>query len=175
MTWVPARKGPGYQGGHYGHNHHPRRTSPSRRSARLHRTCRYRRIPGRYTGNTLVSYSTDLRLFVEWCTDNDLRLMEVRRAKTCRDHEADLTPQPPTLVHHRCPRRRRSTPRRPRSSQPRRPTNQHALRPRPPITRPTRHLHRRSVRRRSIPLHMTPAGPGGSHRYRPTPPGLCGV
>ena len=33
-----------------------------------------------YTGNTLVSYTTDLRLFVEWCTTNDLRLMEVRRA-----------------------------------------------------------------------------------------------
>ena len=33
-----------------------------------------------YTGNTLVSYTTDLRLFVEWCTSNDLRLMEVRRA-----------------------------------------------------------------------------------------------
>ncbi len=33
-----------------------------------------------YTGNTLVSYTTDLRLFVEWCTNNDLRLMEARRA-----------------------------------------------------------------------------------------------
>ena len=33
-----------------------------------------------YTGNTLVSYTTDLRLFAEWCTNNDLRLMEVRRA-----------------------------------------------------------------------------------------------
>ena len=33
-----------------------------------------------FTGNTLVSYTTDLRLFVEWCTSNDLRLMEVRRA-----------------------------------------------------------------------------------------------
>jgi integrase/recombinase XerD len=33
-----------------------------------------------YTGNTLVSYTTDLRLFAEWCTNNDLRLMDVRRA-----------------------------------------------------------------------------------------------
>jgi integrase/recombinase XerD len=33
-----------------------------------------------YTGNTLVTYTTDLRLFVEWCTSNVLRLMEVRRA-----------------------------------------------------------------------------------------------
>ena len=33
-----------------------------------------------YTGNTLVSYTTDLRIFAEWCTNNDLRLLEVRRA-----------------------------------------------------------------------------------------------
>ena len=33
-----------------------------------------------YTGNTLVSYTTDLRLFAEWCTNNDVRLMDVRRA-----------------------------------------------------------------------------------------------
>ena len=33
-----------------------------------------------YTGNTLVSYTTDLRLFAEWCTNNDLRLIDVRRA-----------------------------------------------------------------------------------------------
>jgi integrase/recombinase XerD len=33
-----------------------------------------------YAGNTLVSYTTDLRLFAEWCTNNDLRLMDVRRA-----------------------------------------------------------------------------------------------
>lgn len=25
-----------------------------------------------YTGNTLVSYATDLRLFVEWCTTNEI-------------------------------------------------------------------------------------------------------
>jgi len=34
-----------------------------------------------YTGNTLVNYTTDLRLFAEWCTGNDLRLMDVRRAR----------------------------------------------------------------------------------------------
>lgn len=33
-----------------------------------------------YTGNTLVSYTTDLRLFAEWCTNNDLRLTYVWRA-----------------------------------------------------------------------------------------------
>ena len=33
-----------------------------------------------YTGNTLISYTTDLRLFAQWCTNNDLRLFDVRRA-----------------------------------------------------------------------------------------------
>ena len=33
-----------------------------------------------YTGNTLISYTTDLRLFIEWCITNDVRLLEVRRA-----------------------------------------------------------------------------------------------
>ena len=33
-----------------------------------------------YTGNTLTSYTTDLRLFVGWCITNDVRLLEVRRA-----------------------------------------------------------------------------------------------
>ncbi|MGF1596888.1 MAG: tyrosine-type recombinase/integrase [Acidimicrobiales bacterium] len=33
-----------------------------------------------HTGNTLTSYTTDLRLFVQWCTNNDLRLFDVRRA-----------------------------------------------------------------------------------------------
>jgi len=33
-----------------------------------------------YTGNTLISYTTDLRLFVQWCTNNDLPLFDVRRA-----------------------------------------------------------------------------------------------
>ena len=33
-----------------------------------------------YSGDTLVSYTTGLRLFVEWCTNNDLRLLDVRRA-----------------------------------------------------------------------------------------------
>ena len=29
-----------------------------------------------YTGNTLVSYTTDLRIFAEWCTNNDVRLLK---------------------------------------------------------------------------------------------------
>jgi integrase len=33
-----------------------------------------------YTGNTLVSYTTDLRLFVEWCNENNTPLLDVRRA-----------------------------------------------------------------------------------------------
>jgi integrase/recombinase XerD len=33
-----------------------------------------------YTGNTLVSYTTDLRLFVEWCNANNTPLLDVRRA-----------------------------------------------------------------------------------------------
>jgi integrase/recombinase XerD len=33
-----------------------------------------------YTGNTLVSYTTDLRLFLEWCSENSTPLLEVRRA-----------------------------------------------------------------------------------------------
>ena len=33
-----------------------------------------------YSGNTRVSYATDLRLFTAWCADNRLRLLEVRRA-----------------------------------------------------------------------------------------------
>jgi integrase/recombinase XerD len=33
-----------------------------------------------YAGNTRVSYTTDLRLFADWCADNRLRLLEVRSA-----------------------------------------------------------------------------------------------
>lgn len=33
-----------------------------------------------YTGNTLISYVTELRLFARWCTNNDLRPFDVRRA-----------------------------------------------------------------------------------------------
>jgi integrase/recombinase XerD len=32
-----------------------------------------------YSGNTLVSYTTDLRQFAGWCAENRLRLLEVRR------------------------------------------------------------------------------------------------
>ncbi len=97
-----------------------------------------------YTGNTLVSYTTDLRLFVEWCTNNDLPLMEVRRAHLeifGRNMESDG--------------RMRSTVARRLST----------------LGRFYRYCqHRRRVRRRSIPLRMTPTGPGGSDRYRPAPP-----
>ena len=33
-----------------------------------------------YSGNTRVSYTTDLRLFAAWCVENRLRLLAVRRA-----------------------------------------------------------------------------------------------
>jgi hypothetical protein len=33
-----------------------------------------------YSGNTRVSYTTDLRVFTGWCADNQVRLLEVRRA-----------------------------------------------------------------------------------------------
>jgi integrase/recombinase XerD len=33
-----------------------------------------------YTGSTRVSYTTDLRLFAEWCADNGVRLLTVKRA-----------------------------------------------------------------------------------------------
>jgi len=33
-----------------------------------------------YSGNTLVSYTTDLRMFAEWCHEGDLGLFEVRRS-----------------------------------------------------------------------------------------------
>jgi integrase/recombinase XerD len=33
-----------------------------------------------YTGNTLISYTTDLRLFVEWCLNDHVGLFDVRRA-----------------------------------------------------------------------------------------------
>src|SRR5213075_476131 len=33
-----------------------------------------------YAGNTRIGYTTDLRLFADWCADNRLRLLEVRRA-----------------------------------------------------------------------------------------------
>ena len=33
-----------------------------------------------YTGTTRISYTTDLRQFVTWCTDSDVRLLDVKRA-----------------------------------------------------------------------------------------------
>jgi hypothetical protein len=34
-----------------------------------------------YTGATRVSYTTDLRLFAEWCATNRVRLLDVKRAQ----------------------------------------------------------------------------------------------
>ena len=69
------------------------------------------------TGNTLVSYTTDLRLFAEWRTNNDLRLLDVRRAHLeifGRNMEADgrmrstvaRTPVPARELLPLLPRRR---------------------------------------------------------------------
>jgi len=33
-----------------------------------------------YTGTTRVSYTTDLRLFLAWCADSNVRLLDVKRA-----------------------------------------------------------------------------------------------
>ena len=33
-----------------------------------------------YSGNTRVSYTTDVRLFAAWCADGHTRLLEVQRA-----------------------------------------------------------------------------------------------
>ena len=60
---------------------------------------------------------------------------------------------PAACVHHRRARRRRPPPRRARSGLTRRPENHDALRPRPRIPRPTRHLHRRRLPRRCRPLN----------------------
>ena len=45
-----------------------------------------------YTGTTRISYTTDLRQFVTWCTDNGVRLLDVTRAHLetfARHMEAD--------------------------------------------------------------------------------------
>ncbi len=55
------------------------------------------------TGNTIVSYTTDLRLFVEWRPNNDLRLLKVRRALDTRGTmEAEGRCDPPSPDD--CPR-----------------------------------------------------------------------
>lgn len=59
----------------------------------------------------------------------------VRRGRPAGgDRQARHTPHPPPRVHHRCLRRWRPAPRRPRSRQTHRPTHHHALLPRPPIS-----------------------------------------
>ena len=68
------------------------------------------------------------------------------------DRQAGGTPHPPSRVHHRRPRRRRSAPRRARGRQPRRSPHHHALRPGQSLPRPARHLHRGHVPRRRQPL-----------------------
>jgi hypothetical protein len=51
--------------------------------------------------------------------------------------------------------------------QPRRLTHHHALRPRPPVPRPTRHLHRRHLRRRCQPLNEERRRRQRQHPTRP--------
>ena len=74
-----------------------------------------------------------------------------------RDRQAGGTPHAPPRVHHRRARRGRSAARRAGGRQSRRPPHHHALRPRPGIARPARHLHRRHVPRRRQPLTHLPA------------------
>jgi integrase/recombinase XerD len=59
---------------------HDRRARSPRRTAGRDRTWCDRGFLAGYTGTTLISYTTDLRLFVEWCIINDVRVFEVRRA-----------------------------------------------------------------------------------------------
>ncbi len=68
-----------------------------------------------------------------------------------RDHQAHRTAQLAPLVHHGRPGRRRPPWRRPRGRIARRSEDDDALRPRPPVPRPARHLHRRHLRRRIQP------------------------
>ena len=65
-----------------------------------------------------------------------------------RRRQAHRPAHPAPRVHHRRPRRRRPAARRPGSRLARRPANHHALRPRPRLPRPARHLHRRRLPRR---------------------------
>jgi hypothetical protein len=59
---------------------HDRRARSPRRTVGRDRTRGHRRVPRRIARNPLISCTTDLRLFVEWCITNDVRLLEVRRA-----------------------------------------------------------------------------------------------
>ena len=87
-----------------------------------------------------------------YCADR----MVKRLVKRARNRQANLTAQPPTLVHHRRPRRRRPTARRPRSRVARGSSNDDALRPGPTQPRSTRHVHRVDVHRRRDPSGLTP-------------------
>jgi hypothetical protein len=70
------------------------------------------------------------------------------------------------------PRRRRRPPRRSGGGLARRPADDDALRPRPPVTGPARHIHRRRLRRRRLPQQLNTAGGlGDTERSdRPAPP-----
>jgi hypothetical protein len=77
---IPSIGGAGHQGGHRGHNNHSRRTRPGRRPLNFTERAAIAGFLAGYTGNTLVSFTTDVRLFAEWCTNNDLAPLDVRRA-----------------------------------------------------------------------------------------------
>ena len=89
-----------------------------------------------YTGTTRISYTTDLRQFVTWCTNSGVRLLDVTRAHLetfARHMEADgrmrstvarrlstLASFYPVLPHRRRPR---TQPRQPTSDPPKSTTN----------------------------------------------------
>ncbi len=109
-------------------------------------------IGERETGPIFMNHDRTRRL------DRHASARIVRRlAKRAGIDQAHLAPLAAALVHHRRPRRRRPTSRRPRSRIARRPENDDAIRPRPRISRPPRHLHRFHLRRRRQPL-TTPSG-----------------
>jgi Phage integrase, N-terminal SAM-like domain len=69
-----------------------------------------------------------------------------------RHQQAGRPAHAPPRVHHRCPRRWGALARRARSREPRRPADDDALRPRPRVARPARHLRRRGLPRGRRPL-----------------------
>ena len=74
-----------------------------------------------------------------------------------RDRQAHRAAHAAARVHHRRAGCRGPAARRAGSRLPRRPADHHALRPRPHLPRPARHLHRRRLRRRSRPVRQEAA------------------
>ena len=70
-----------------------------------------------YTGNTLISYTTDLRLFVDWCVTSDHRLFEVRRAHL-GNRMQPRRQRPPAQGRYRVPHPRARSQRTRRSPRP---------------------------------------------------------